>query len=133
MSDSNALDQKALLIPGFTLALAALFLPPTTQDPTLLQIGLIVAAVVLGALTVIAGFLTLRPAATKLGPNATALGAGLGLEPADFDLRVVGSLTMSVNQQTEYNLTKSKTLWRALKLAMMTVACVVAARLVGGL
>lgn len=133
MSDSNGLDQKALLIPSFTLALAAFFLPPTMQQTTPLQVGFIVATVVLGTLTVLAGFATLRPTATKLGPNATELGQGLGLAPADFDLRVVGSLILSVNQQTEGNITKSKTLWLAMRLAMLTVACIVAARLVGGL
>jgi hypothetical protein len=132
MSDSDSLDQKALFVPGFTVALAAFVIAPASQQGTTLQLIMIAAAVLLGAATVVAGFATLRPTATNLGPNASQLANGLGLEPADFDLHVVGSLVQAVNSQTDSNIAKSKRLWIAMRLAIATLACIVAARLVGG-
>lgn len=132
VGDSDSLDQKALLIPGFTVALAAFVLGPTAQPASVGQGLLVGAALFFGALTVIAGFLTLRPTATHLGPSASQLGTGLGLDPADFDLHVVGSLVQAVDSQSASNISKSKALWSAMRLAVATVICVVAARLVGG-
>jgi hypothetical protein len=132
MSDSDGLDQKALLIPSFAVALAAFFLSPTVIHPGAPQIVLILAAVGLGAATVIAGFATLRPTATHLGPETGQLVEGLTLDPVDFDRHVVGSLVQAVDLQTASNITKSETLWVAMRLAIATVMCVVAARLLGG-
>jgi len=49
MSDSDALDQKALFVPGFTVALAAFVIAPASQQGTTLQLIMIAAAVLLGA------------------------------------------------------------------------------------
>ena len=99
-SDSDSLDQKALLIPSFTVALVAFVLAPPA-NPSNLEVILILEAVFLSALTVVAGFATLRPTGTRLGPNASLLAESLALEPEDFDLRIVGSLVKAVNFQTD--------------------------------
>jgi hypothetical protein len=132
MSDSDSLDQKALFVPGFTVGLAAVVLTPAAGHATTLQEVLVGTALLLAAATVVAGFRTLQPTATNLGPGAVEMSGGLGMEPADFDLRIVGSLVESVTRQTASNVLKSTRLWVAMRLAVATLVAVGGARLVEG-
>lgn len=132
LGDSNAIDQKGVLVPTFTATLTTVFAAPAASGATGLQIALIAGSVAGTVVSAYYGYRTLRPTGTNIGPNANNLEAGLGLDPATFDQNVLGSLIEAVNDQTEKNIRKSRNLVLAQFAATVTTLLVIATRLAGG-
>jgi hypothetical protein len=130
-SNLDGIDRKAALLPPVVIGLGGLLLPdgPWTGPQTAL-IGL---ALVAGVVSVGLVLRVVLPGEWSLGPNAEQVTRGLTMPPADFELRVAGSLAKAVQRSSSASAVKGRSLRRATYWAVAATLLLIAAQVVGGL
>jgi len=128
----SSIDQKAALIPALLGAVTGIVIAPDTNI-TELQAGLLVVALVFGA---VAGGLALRVLWARdlnMGPDATLTVSATYLKPADFNVSVADSLARSVNALSKVAKWKGGLLNRAMICAATAILFLVLTRMAGGI
>lgn len=129
----DSLDRKAALIPPLLFAAAAFLLGPPGVVYSPLQVGLIVAALVVGMWASWEAYRALAPDEVRLGPDADMLVKYLDAPLYPFQQRVAEALAEAVRETSTVTLAKGERLSRSMKLVGGTLLLLVVIRASGGI
>lgn len=122
----DSLDNKATLLPGFLVALAALVVQPPMGHP--LASTFLTLAIGFGAVSAVIAFNEAIASQVGLGPEASKIASNVTLHVADFNWGAAVALAKSVESATQLSYEKARKLRTAMELAGCTILFLVLSR-----